>query len=355
MAMADLRERSGARERVARPPAVAVVVPCHRVGSGILTLLARIGREVAHIVVVDDACPERTGALVSALCRDPRVKVVVHETNQGVGGAVMTGYAEALALGADIVVKLDGDGQMDPALIHRFVRPIADGLVDYTKGNRFNDLEDVRGMPFARLAGNAVLSFFTKLSSGYWTLFDPTNGYTAIHAEVLRRLPLGKIGRRYFFESDMLFRLSTLRARVMDVPMAAVYGNETSGLRIGRVIPQFVRGNLANAAKRIAYNYFLRDFSIASLQLLAGLAFLLFGFGFGLHHWIASVDSGVVASTGTVMLAALPVIVGVQLLLSFLAFDIASVPEHALHALLAPRAAAEDPEAVALRVLTRAS
>lgn len=320
-------------------PSIAVVIPCHRVSRHILSLLNGIGREVRHIIVVDDCCPDKTGELVTALCRDPRVRVLTHAKNLGVGGAVMTGYRHALQLGACIIVKLDGDGQMDPSLIHRFVGPIQERQADYTKGNRFTNIEDVRSMPAARLFGNAALSFFTKASSGYWTLFDPTNGYTAIHASVLERLPLDKIRQRYFFESDMLFRLSTVRACVMDIPMTALYGGEQSGLRIARVLAPFLKGNLVNLAKRVAYNYFLRDFSIASVQLIVGLASLFFGILFGLRGWALSFETGVVASTGTVMLAGLPVMVGVQLLLSFLAFDIAAMPNRALHPLLAPRKA----------------
>jgi len=336
-------------------PSIAVVVPCYRVGTQILSLLARIGQEVRHVIVVDDCCPQNTGELVSSLCRDPRITVITHETNLGVGGAVMTGYRRALQLGADVVVKLDGDGQMDPALIHRFVRPILEGQADYTKGNRFNDIEDVRTMPPMRLLGNAGLSFFTKASSGYWTVFDPTNGYTAIHSAVLRQLPFGKIRQRYFFESDMLFRLSTIRAHVLDVPMAAFYGEERSNLHVSRVIPQFLAGNLVNTIKRICYNYFLRDFSIASIELVLGLGCLLFGIIFGSCGWWESVRTGITASTGTVMVAALPVIVGVQLLLSFLAFDIAAVPRRALHPMLARATTIAAKRDVDLEIVSRAN
>lgn len=330
---------------------VAVVIPCYGVSRHILPLLNAIGREVHHIVVVDDCCHENTGELVTAFCRDSRVCVVTHTNNLGVGGAVMTGYRHALALGARIIVKMDGDGQMDPGLIHRFVGPIQDGQADYTKGNRFTNTEDVRAMPPARLFGNAILSFFTKASSGYWTLFDPTNGYTAIHASILERLPLDKIHSRYFFESDMLFRLGTVRACVMDIPMTAVYGDERSGLRIGRVLAPFLKGNMANIAKRVVYNYVLRDFSIASVQLAVGIASLLFGVLFGLHGWALSIETNVAASTGTVMLSALPVIIGMQLLLSFLAFDIAAMPNRALHPLLAPRKAPTPVDVADLRIV----
>ena len=313
---------------------VAVVVPCYRTRKHILQLLKRIGPEVANIIVVDDGCPEGTGSCVLEECHDPRVTVLVHEENQGVGGAVITGYQHALSSGADVIIKLDGDAQMDPALISKFVTPIAQGSADYVKGNRFYSIEDVRTMPRVRLLGNAWLSFLTKLSSGYWNTFDPTNGYTAISAAVLSNLPLNKLSRRYFFESDLLFRLSTVQAVVLDVPMVAVYGDEKSGLNEWRVLPQFLGGNLGNLFKRICYNYFLRGFSIASLELVAGLFLLIFGFVFGILGWIASAETGVPASTGTVMLAALPIILGVQLLLSFLAFDIAATPRRAIGPLL---------------------
>lgn len=318
-------------------PIVAVVIPSYRVKAHILPLLSRIGREVDHIFVIDDACPEGSGAVVLAECQDPRVLVVVHEQNQGVGGAVITGYQQAIAAGADIVVKLDGDGQMDPGLIPYFIAPILQDRADYVKGNRFHNVEDVRSMPKARLLGNAGLSFMTKLSSGYWNIFDPTNGYTAISAPVLSHLPLHRLRRRYFFESDILFRLNTIQARVLDMPMTAIYADEQSGLQIRRVIVPFLLGNIANFCKRVIYSYFLRGFSIASLELLAGLILVPFGVLYGINGWSESAATGQPATTGTVMLAALPVILGVQFLLSFLAFDIAATPSRSITSILSPR------------------
>jgi len=172
---------------------IAVVIPCFRVSRHVLDVIAGIGPEVSHIYAVDDACPERTGALIEARCPDPRVRVLTHPENRGVGGAMITGYQAALAAGADIVVKIDGDGQMDPALIARFTRPIASGSADYTKGNRFHDLEDTQAMPRVRLFGNALLSLVNKVASGYWDVMDPTNGYTAIHRCALAALPLAKL------------------------------------------------------------------------------------------------------------------------------------------------------------------
>lgn len=313
---------------------VAVVIPCYRVRSQILPLIEQIGAEVDWIIVVDDACPEESGRHVSENCSDRRVTVLKNEKNLGVGGAVLNGYSYALRLGADILVKLDGDAQMDPHWIQYLIRPIQDGRADYAKGNRFFNVEGLRSMPRVRLLGNAVLSFFSKISSGYWGLFDPTNGYTAISASTFALLPLKKISQGYFFESDMLFQLGMVRASVVDVPMDAVYANEKSSLAISRVMGQFLSKHLTNTFSRIAHNYFLRDFSLASIELIAGIGFVVFGTAFGAYHWAESIKTGVTATTGTVMLAALPIILGVQLLLSFLAFDISSTPNMAIHRLL---------------------
>lgn len=311
--------------------AIAVVIPSYRVTRHILGVIGRIGPEVSHIYVVDDKCPDASGALVRAHCDDPRVVVLEHAENQGVGGAVMTGYMAAIADGARVIVKLDGDGQMDPRLIPSFVAPILAGEADYTKGNRFFDLEQIGAMPRLRLIGNAVLSLATKLSSGYWDLFDPTNGYTAIHADAARYLPFGKISRRYFFETDMLFRLNTLHAVVVDVPMDAVYGDEESNLKISSILTEFAFKHTRNFLKRLFYNYYLRSMSLASIELPLGVIMVGFGTIFGATQWLASARTAVATPAGTVMLAALPVIMGVQLILAFLAYDIASVPRRPLH------------------------
>ena len=308
---------------------IAIVIPCFRVQRHILDVIAGLpvlvhGVPIDQILVVDDACPEQSGEFVREHCHDPRVAVLRHEHNAGVGAAVVTGYREALERGATLVVKIDGDGQMDPARLPDLLTPLLRGEADYAKGNRFFDVEVVGEMPLQRLVGNAVLSFMSKVSSGYWTLFDPTNGYTAIHVAALRRLPLDKLSARYFFETDLLFRLNTVGAVVEDVPMPACYGDETSNLRIGRIIGPFLAGHLRNFSKRIVYNYFLRDFSLASLQLLLGTVLLGFGAVHGGYHWWQSVATGIANPLGTIIIAALSVMAGLQLLLAFLAYDMAA-------------------------------
>lgn len=320
---------------------IAVVIPCHRVRDRILGVLDGLGPEVHDVFVVDDGCPEKTGEHVESSYRDPRVRVLKHERNEGVGSAVLTGYRAAIDAGADVIVKMDGDGQMDPADLPALVAPIVDGDADYTKGNRFTEIGHLPAMPAVRIAGNAVLSFLTKISSGYWDIFDPTNGYTAVHARVAARLPFAKIAPRYFFESDMLFRLGLLRAVVRDVPMPARYGGERSGLRLPGTIAGFSMRHLQNTARRLFYSYFLRDFSAASIELVLGAALLAFGVVFGSINWARSVTEGVGAYTGTIMLAALSVILGVQFLLAFLHYDVGRVPREPVHPGLQRRAAAE--------------
>lgn len=305
---------------------IAVVIPSYKVTRHILDVIARIGPEVDAIYVVDDACPDGSGAFVQRECKDSRVRVLFNDVNLGVGGAVMHGYRVAASDGFDCLVKIDGDGQMDPRLLKTFAAPILRGEADYTKGNRFHRPEDVSGMPLVRLIGNAGLSFMTKVSTGYWQLFDPTNGYTAISSRVVAHLPLDKVSKRYFFESDLLFRLGTIRAVVQEIPMKAVYADEVSNLKVSTVLPQFAMGHLRNFIKRIYYGYYLRGFSVASVELILGLIFVTFGVIFGSIEWWKSIEQNRYASSGIVMIAALPVVLGVQLLLSFLHFDVASEP-----------------------------
>jgi dolichol-phosphate mannosyltransferase len=313
---------------------IAVVIPCYRVIAQIGDVIAHMPPSIDHIICVDDGCPDGSGAHIEKNIGDPRVTVIRHQTNQGVGAAMVTGFREALRTDATIVVKIDGDGQMDPALIPRFVGPIIHGEADVTKGNRFFRSDYLHDMPWVRVLGNAVLSFMAKLSSGYWNVFDPNNGYIAIHADILRIMPLDLLSPRYFFESDFLFRLNLERAVVLDIPMKAVYGNEVSGLSVRKAIRPFLVGNLRNTVKRILYRYFLHDFNIATVQIVLGTLLMLFGGIYGLIEWHSGALADKPATAGTVMLAGLPIILGFQLLLSALNFDIASVPDRVVHRLI---------------------
>lgn len=303
---------------------IAVVIPCYKVRNNILDVLNKIDNSVSVIYIVDDFCPEKTGSFVDLYCKDKRLNIIQHKTNQGVGAAVISGYKEAIKDKIDIVVKIDGDGQMDPSLITEFIDPIINGYADYTKGNRFYNLDNIMRMPKARIFGNAFLSFFTKLSSGYWNIFDPTNGYTAINIRAIKKIQLEKIDKKFFFESDMLFRLNIINATVLDVPMNPVYNGESSNLRILSIIPNFIYNNFINFFKRIFYNYFLRDFNIASLEFLFGVIFLISGLFIGIKKWIYAMDNNVLTPVGTIILSSLLILTGVQLLLSFINYDVNS-------------------------------
>jgi glycosyltransferase involved in cell wall biosynthesis len=313
---------------------IAVVIPCYKVKNKILSVIELIGNEVDNIYVIDDFCPERSGDFVKKHCNDERVNIIYHKVNLGVGAAVISGYKAAINDNCDVIVKIDGDNQMDPRIINNFVSPIANGYADYAKGNRFHNIESVLQMPNIRIFGNAALSVLTKISSGYWNIFDPTNGYTAISSKVAKLLPHGKISNRFFFETDILFRLNTLKAVVIDVPIQAKYEDEKSNLEIRKIIFEFSYKHVRNFLKRVFYNYYLRDVSIASFQLPLAITFLIFGIVYGLLKWNLSMDSLVTASAGTVMLSALPIIIGFQLLMSFISYDIGTVPKTPIHPFL---------------------
>lgn len=307
---------------------IAVVIPAYKVSDQIVALVKSIGPEVSQIIVVDDGCPDSSGQILADQVKDSRLSIIFHEKNMGVGAAVKTGYRAALKTNADVVIKLDGDGQMDPKEIENLARPISEGWAQYTKGNRFFAAEAISQMPKSRVFGNLFLTFMTKFSTGYWRIFDPNNGYTAISAKTLKLIPLDKVDDRYFFESDMLFRLYLANAIVFDVPIAAIYGDEKSNLKIRRVIFEFPYKHNRNLLKRIAYSYYIREFNLASLELPIGL--ILGGFGLirGGTAWWHSIQTGITAPAGTVVLSAVLILSSIQFILGFLNFDINNYPKN---------------------------
>ncbi len=304
---------------------ILAIVPCYKVKAKIQSVLAGIDPAIA-VVCVDDGCPEATGHHVETLGLS-NVTVIYNEKNLGVGGAVKAGYKHALDNSdAQIVVKIDGDGQMPGQKIGELIQPIKDGRAEYVKGNRFYYLRYLKGMPMKRLVGNTGLSFFTKLSSGYWDLMDPTNGFTAIARGKLEELELDEIDNRYFFESDMLCKLYLLNTVVREYPMKARYDGEHSGLRPWLVLLPFFAKHMRNMFRRILYTYFVRDFNAGSLALLLALALGGLGFVYGAGSWWQTFETGVARSSGTVMLTALSLIFSVQFLLFFLTVDMQNNP-----------------------------
>lgn len=306
---------------------IAVILPCFQVERSVARVLEGIGPEVSVIYCVDDASTDGTvTAILNRAESDSRVTLLRRPHNGGVGAAMIDGYLAALRDDWTILVKLDADGQMNPGLIADLTAQVRSGEADYVKGNRFYSAETIHRMPIVRVLGNAGVSYLSKMSSGYWQLFDPTNGFTALHANVARALPFEKIHRRYFFESDMLFRLYIIRAKVLEWPMRSAYSEEESNLSELHSLLVFPFLHVRNALKRLVYTYFLRNFSLASANLVVGIVFVVASAAFGASAWIGSYTSGIPATAGTVMLSALPFLVGVQLILSFLAHDMTMVP-----------------------------
>ncbi|RXZ72065.1 glycosyltransferase family 2 protein [Agromyces albus] len=303
---------------------VAAVVPAYKEEAMIATVIETMPDFVDHIVIVDDCSPDATSEVVRSI-DSSRVTLLRHEVNQGVGGSIITGHRAAIELGADVNVVMAGDAQMDPKHLPALLDEVTDGGFGFAKANRFFAPESFEGMPRHRVFGNIVLSFMTKLASGYWHLFDPQNGYTAVRAEVLRNVPLDSVAKRYSFENDLLIHLNIQQVSAVDVPVPAVYGDEVSSIRLGKVVPELLDLLFRGFWRRIWYRYVLWSFSPIALLLFMGL--LLFTVGLGISIWVAFLAFGsVVATAATVMLAALPLMIGTQMLISALQLDIQASP-----------------------------
>jgi glycosyltransferase involved in cell wall biosynthesis len=298
-----------------------IILPAYNESLHLGTVVSRIPDWIDGIVIVDDASTDDTLSVAKSLV-DIRIRVLHHEKNRGVGGAMVTGFRAALEGGFDVAIKMDADDQMDVDELPILVRPIELGMAEYVKGNRFRRSGRPSSMPRRRWLGNVVLSFLTKVASGYWHVFDPQCGFIAITAPALRRLKLDGMARDYFFENDMLIRLNVIDARVVDVDTSSIYGDETSNVHIGRVSwtfpPRLLRGFLWRFTRR----HLMNDFGLIGFLAIAGAASTLFGIMFGLYHWFLSASTGVAATTGTVMIAVVPLILGLQMLLQALSLEV---------------------------------
>ncbi|MBX9597984.1 MAG: glycosyltransferase family 2 protein [Burkholderiales bacterium] len=313
---------------------ICVIIPCYRVRNQILEVISSIPSLINKIYVIDDYCPEGSGAFLSNKNTDNRVEIIFHKKNTGVGGAVKNGYQKAFKDGFDIAIKIDGDGQMDPALIPKFILPLIHNKADYTKGNRFFKLKNLKAMPKVRLFGNSGLSFITKLSTGHWNIMDPTNGYTAIRLDLLDYIDLDSIDNRYFFETDLLYQLGLIRARVVDIPMVAVYEDENSSLSIKKVLFEFSWKHFKLVFRRIGINYFLRDFNIGSIFLIVGVIFTLITIISGVPLWVHNADLSLETPVGTVIKYLLFSLIGLGGITGWIMYDIFSQPNNAITDLL---------------------
>ena len=304
---------------------VAIIIPCYRVAGRVSAVIRSIPAHYRTIICVDDASPDDAAQEILAL-QDPRVQLIRHPRNRGVGGAMKSGFAAAMGAGAEVCVKMDGDGQMSGDDLDALVAPVLNGEADYAKGNRFVDLDALRSMPRMRLFGNAVLSFVSKLASGYWNMLDVNNGFIAVRADILREVDMRALDERYFFETSLLIELNIRRATVVDVEMPARYNGEPSSMRLGRILLTFPRLLVKGLLRRFYWRYLIEDFGVVALSVIFGVPLLLFGLIFGLYHWGDTQRTGQPATTGTVFLAALPIILGFQLLLAALLVDVLASP-----------------------------
>jgi len=307
---------------------VAVVVPAYNEEELIGPTLADIPDYIDSIIVTDDASTDDTAARVEAMAqRDARIVLIRHERNQGKGSAVVDGYRKAIHQGHDIVVTMDGDNQMPSDHLSSLLDPLVEGGYDAAKGNRFLAASGTLDkMPKYRLLGNILLTLATKIASGYWSIFDSQNGFWAVTAASLAKLDDFHIARRYDLENSLLIHLNILGARVADVPIPARYGNEISGIRLWRVTPRILLTLFTGFWRRVLLRYVLYNFHPIALFLFSGLALTLWGVGFGIWVTIGSLGPEA-ATTGTVMLAVLPFLMGFQLLLAAFVLDILSEPK----------------------------
>ena len=299
----------------------AVIVPCYMVEKQIAAVLNAIPKDITHIIAVDDKSLDNTSKIIKSL-NLKNLTYIAHSSNKGVGGAMKTGFEAASELGAEIMIKIDGDGQMDPSLIFKFLTPIAENNFDYTKGNRFLYLQELTKMPFIRRFGNIGLAFLVRMASGYWEVFDPSNGYIAIQSKTWQLLDKDKIADDFFFETSMLIELGKIGAKIKDVPIPAIYKDEVSNLSISKTISTFPGRLLKAFLFRIYYEYYILDFNFGSLSLAAGLPLFFSGIIWSLYHWYISIKTNHPATTGTVVIGMLTIILGFQLLMQFITYDI---------------------------------
>lgn len=299
---------------------IAVVIPCYKVERHIRQVVADVPDFVDHIILVDDCSPDNTPQLIDSLASE-RIIALHHEANQGVGGAMLTGFRKAIEIGADAVVKLDGDGQMDCHYIAPLMEALQQGY-DFAKGNRLYDRQSLRRMPALRRIGNMGIGFMVKAASGYWNVTDPVNGFFAIRTSLLQRMDLDRVAKRFFFESSMLIEMYYGGARIHEVAMPAIYADEKSNLSISKTLFSFPPKLFAALCRRLHLRYFVYDFNICSLYLLVGLPCFLFGLIFGICEWVHYASISSPSPTGTIMVAVLTFILGFQMLLAAVQHDI---------------------------------
>ena len=305
---------------------IIIVIPCFKVKDKIMKVISNIPDWIYRVICVDDKCPEGTGQFIKDKITDKRVLLIFNEKNLGVGGASIVGFKYAKELGADLIVKVDGDDQMDLSLLNRFIDPIISNQADFTKGNRFTKFVDYLEMPFLRKFGNISLSFFNRFSSGYWNLFDTTNGYLCFNSKIIEFLPLEKLSKDYFFESDLLNWLYIIRAKVKDIPTRSIYNNEKSNINLFSVLIKFPPLYFRNFFRRFFYEYCLRNPNMKFISFIFGICFFIFSLVYSLIVWETGMGEDP-SPSGTVGIALISLLVGINFLSYFFVSDMSNYPK----------------------------
>jgi len=300
---------------------IGAVIPCYMGGDITIKLVQEVLKYVDIVVLVDDLCPLRTGTKLSKIYKNSNLHIIFNKRNLGVGGATKKGFCRLLDEGCDIILKIDADNQMNPADIPKICAPILNKECDATKGNRFTNIENILNMPKIRLFGNLVLSYITKLSTGYWEIFDPTNGFIAFRGSVLEKLDFKKINDRFFFETDLLFRCGLKNISINNVELDISYSNKYSSLNPLRELPVFLVRNIKMFFKRVIYQYFILDFNPGSIEIFMAILLGLFSLFFGSFLLYLSNARNVLTSAGTVSIFIISTIVSIQFLIGFVYYD----------------------------------
>ena len=303
---------------------VFCIIPTYRASRTIVAVVEEALKYADVVIVVDDCCPEDSGGVARmAYLGDYRVQVVKREQNGGVGAATKTGIGAALEQDAAVIVKLDADGQMDAQFIASIRRLFAeDPSLVCVKGNRFFDVGVLEVMPKVRFFGNAVLSLLAKCASGYWNTIDPTNGYIAFNGRLLSVLPWQSFADSYFFEMSVLCELGLKRLPILELEMPTIYTSAPSSLSIARVMREFPPRLIRLMMRRLLVQYFVFDVNLGTIYFVCGFLLALFGTVFGVYEWFQGRATGLPVKTGTIMLAVLPFLMGFQLLLNALMYDV---------------------------------
>ncbi|MDD1728753.1 MAG: glycosyltransferase family 2 protein [Methanospirillum sp.] len=304
-----------------REKTIAVAIPAYREEQLILATLESIPPFVDRVYAVDDASPDKTGAIIDNYARkDSRIVPIHHEKNKGVGGAIVSGYKQALADGIDVVAVMAGDNQMDPTFLPELLDPVVGGVVDYAVGNRLINEQFRQGMSKWRFIGNSVLTLLTKIASGYWQLMDPQNGYTAISRRALETISLDSIYPRYGYCNDLLVWLNTFGFRVRNVPHPARYGLEQSKIKYSTYIVRLSWLLLNAFFWRLKVKYVLLSFHPLVFFYLFGFFFsftgVLFGFYAFYFKFLLKNEMFVPAVVSVILFA-----LGVQFILFAMLFD----------------------------------